>query len=307
MIERATTRRAHPSRDPSRRTNLLLGSARSVNPHGKRLLTSNGNASAAANGSTHTDLTSRLSSPETAQLLLGILDKLDVVHFALSSLDGFLQRGESIADNIADGVGELRGVGDTATIEALGKLAQSAPELCDTLDKLRPALSSDGFAKLVDPQTIDALGRLTERAELLAFAAEAAEGFLKRGEVIADAAAAGVRDLRSVAGESAAPLTETLAQIGKLLPGLQSLLRAVTPLVESGAIDALAQSQVLAPEVVHTIGNLGDALHATRVREAENPTRLGLFGLLKMMRDPDVQRALGFTSTFLKEFGRRLG
>ena len=264
-------------------------------------------SSYSANGSAAAELQERLAQPETVALLRDIVERLDVVQLLVRSADGFLRRAECISDNVADSVQDLRDVGDAHTIEALSGLVQSAPEIKEALDLLQPALKSPGFAKLVDPNTIATLGQLADRADVLLLATQAAEEFLARAEEISDSAGEGFRSLRAFAAGEAAPLAELLAQVGRVLPGVQALLGAVTPLIESGAIEALISSKVLAPEIVETIGDLGDALHATRLENQENPKSIGFFGLAKSLRDPDVQRSLGFFSSFLKEFGRRLG
>jgi hypothetical protein len=53
-------------------------------------------------------LRQRLNEPGTAELLLQILDKLDVIHLAVSSLDGFLQRSDTIIENVASSVRDVR-------------------------------------------------------------------------------------------------------------------------------------------------------------------------------------------------------
>jgi hypothetical protein len=68
-------------------------------------------------------------------------------------------------------------------------------------------------------------------------------------------------------------------------------------------LDALLRSGVLAPGTLRIIGELGHAL--TETAAAPQATS-GLFGLLKALGQPDVQRALGFLVTFAALFGRRL-
>ena len=68
-------------------------------------------------------------------------------------------------------------------------------------------------------------------------------------------------------------------------------------------LDALLKSGVLAPGTLRIIGELGRALTETAAAPAATS---GLFGLLKALGQPDVQRALGFLVTFAERFGRRL-
>ena len=68
-------------------------------------------------------------------------------------------------------------------------------------------------------------------------------------------------------------------------------------------LDALLKSGVLAPGTLRIIAELGRALTETA---AAPPATPGVFGLLKALGQPDVQRALGFLVTFAALFGRRL-
>jgi Protein of unknown function (DUF1641) len=69
------------------------------------------------------------------------------------------------------------------------------------------------------------------------------------------------------------------------------------------SIEALLQSGVLDPRALLVMGELGRALAATAEHE---PPRMGLGALLKALRRPDIQRALGFLVTFGERFGRGL-
>ena len=68
-------------------------------------------------------------------------------------------------------------------------------------------------------------------------------------------------------------------------------------------LDALLNSGVLAPGTLRIIGELGRALTETA---AAPRAASGLLGLLRALREPDVQRALGFLVTFAERLGRRL-
>ena len=58
------------------------------------------------------------------------------------------------------------------------------------------------LARLNDEKTADALNRLLDRLEVVAFVAEALDGFLGRANVVADSVAASMADLRKMAGDS---------------------------------------------------------------------------------------------------------
>ncbi len=55
------------------------------------------------------------------------------------------------------------------------------------------------------------------------------------------------------------------------------------------------------------VGNFGKELEKNMTIDTfKNPPKVGIFGLLKMMNDPDVQRALGFMFLMLKAFGKSI-
>lgn len=264
------------------------------------------NAAPSANRIAREDLQRQLEDPETIAQLQDILSRLDIVQLSLTAVDGVLQRAETLTDNLADGVKEAQGAVDPATFQSIAKLVTLTPSLVDGLERVSPLLESDALGELTHPDLAASLAKLAQHTELLNFAAEAASGFLQRAEIVVDNVAEGVQEARDAAAGTAGNAIGILAQLGGLLPAAQSVLGAITPLVESGSIEHLAQSKILAPEMIDTIAQLGDALHETQSKMKMNPEEIGLFGLLKTMRDPDAQRAMGFLSTFLKEFGQRL-
>ncbi len=55
------------------------------------------------------------------------------------------------------------------------------------------------------------------------------------------------------------------------------------------------------------VGNFGKELEKQMTMETfRNPPKVGLFGLLGKMNDPDIQRALGFLFLMLKAFGKSI-
>ncbi|MEZ4513400.1 MAG: DUF1641 domain-containing protein [Chloroflexota bacterium] len=74
-------------------------------------------------------------------------------------------------------------------------------------------------------------------------------------------------------------------------------------LMESEEFDALMESGILDPQAVASVGTVGRALIAS---QQHPPQSVGLFGLLSAMRDPNMQRALGFLATFGAEFGKQI-
>lgn len=83
--------------------------------------------------------------------------------------------------------------------------------------------------RLNEPRTVEALNRLLDHAELLAFSAASLDGFIRRSEVIADNLAAGVQELRQTLPAVAAPSGE---QLGRLMQQLPQLIETTNRLAE---------------------------------------------------------------------------
>ena len=270
-------------------------------------MTTNG----ATNGTAPSDpglvaLKEQLNDPATVATLREIFSKLDVLEFTLSALDGALQRSEVIVENLADGVAEARGTIDVQTAASLGRLVALTPKIVDGLEKLAPALESDGLEKLGDPVLVNSLADLAKHAPMLAFAADSASGFLQRAETIVDNVADSVQDAKALAGETPGQALSALVQLGGLLPTLQVILTQIEPLFRTGSIEALLQSTILHPENVQAVSRVGDALKTATQEHQQNPKQLGLFGAMRELRDPDAKRAMGFLVTFLQQFGKQL-
>jgi uncharacterized protein YjgD (DUF1641 family) len=77
----------------------------------------------------------------------------------------------------------------------------------------------------------------------------------------------------------------------------------IADLIESDEIKNLLNSGIIAPEAVGVVSSAADALVASR---NQSTPQVGMFGLLKALRDSDLQRALGFLVLFGKEFGKNL-
>lgn len=274
-------------------------------------------------------LQQRLQEPGTTEALLHILDKLDLIAFSLDSVDGFLQRGDAIIENVSDGVAELKGVVPTdefdiqKTASILGAslpiLLEALPQLTETLPQLLTLAE-----KLNNPDTAQALTQIMDNMELVAFSLEAADGFLQRGDAVIESVADGVRDIRGLAPPdelnlintlieglprltaSLPQLIEALPQLTATLPLLSGVLTQLQTILQSEEFDALMNSGVFSPKTVGIVGQAGNALVDSYEANQADPKSVGMFGLLKAINDPDVQRALGFAVRFGKQFGQSI-
>jgi uncharacterized protein YjgD (DUF1641 family) len=81
------------------------------------------------------------------------------------------------------------------------------------------------------------------------------------------------------------------------------LLKKMSNVLNDGQIDAVLDSGILDPQSISVIAAAGNAL-VTAKKAPEK--RLGLFGMLRAMRDPEMKRTLGFLSEFGSAFGKNL-
>ncbi|QJW94970.1 DUF1641 domain-containing protein [Frigoriglobus tundricola] len=238
----------------------------------------------------------RLDDPKTAATLERLLDRLDVLAFAVEATDSLLRRGEQLTDNIGDVLREAKDAGPGVDGAALaGKL----PQLATAGAKLADVTASPAFARLLDsglldrladPATLAALTALIDRLPLLAFGASALDGLLRRGEELADNVADSLQDARQFV-----PPIDPL-KLQEAAVGLPKVIDAVTALINAGLFD---------PEVVAVLVEVGKQA-AGPYREAKQmPDHLvGMWGLVRAMRDPDVQRALGVGLYIAKRYGQ---
>ena len=110
-------------------------------------------------------LARRLAEPRTAAAVNTLLDHADLLAILVSGLDALVSRSDTITESFADGVSELRAVGEPARVNATQlaatakQLSALAPPLLDKLPVLEALLSSD----LADPKVIE-LASMASRA-----------------------------------------------------------------------------------------------------------------------------------------------
>ncbi len=267
-------------------------------------------------------LRQRLNEPGTAELLLQILDKLDVIYLAVNSMDEFLQRSDTIIENVAGSVRDIRDNAPSSPVnteKALSDLSASLPQLLDALPRITAVLPQllTLSEQLSDPNTAVALQTILSKMDVLVLTISSLDAFLQRSDTIIENIAGSVRDLRENAPEGeidmisstmeALPqMATTLPTIAERLPQLMEVADQLQSLLDSEEVTALMGSGVFSPQTVSVISFAGDALVESYNANREDPKQVGLVGLLRALGDPDVQRGLGFLVDFGKRFGQQL-
>lgn len=221
-------------------------------------------------------LAEKLTEPETVEVLSALIDRLDHL------------------DDLAD-LAEQVPAAATVTVDTIDEALTRAADRGVVVDeRAREGLRL--LEKLTEPETAAALEHLLDRSdqidELAALAEKAPDAIATVVDILdaeyARAAAQGYdpeRTLRQAFG--------ALSRLGTLF--------------QTDEFEALLNSGVLDPEALEAVGSLGSALVDTQkeAQRGDTPSQ-GVFGLLGALRDSDVQRAVGFITTFAKKFGRNL-
>ncbi|MDX1929914.1 MAG: DUF1641 domain-containing protein [Pirellulaceae bacterium] len=262
-------------------------------------------------------LQQRLNDPRVAEGLSRLLDRIESVSFAVDAVEGFVSRGEVIIDSLTESANELR----YAENSKWSNLAHQAPELIETGAKLAQASKaidvdevqrSKILERLSDPNTLAQINSLLDRLPLIAFLAESTEGFLRRGETIAD-------NLAGMVGELKLNESSGVEQVGSLLemlPKMQSLGEQVLGSELAGAdlpkaLDAghaMLNSGIMDKQVIETLGRVGKMLADAYQSVSSQPVQPvgGFWAILRASKDPDVEKSLGFAFAFAKAFAKHL-
>lgn len=238
----------------------------------------------------------RLDDPQTAATLDRLLDRLDMLAFAVEATDSFLRRGEELTDNIGEAIREAKGASPSVDGAALaGKL----PQLATAGAKLADVTASPAFAKLLDsglldrladPSTLASLTTLLDKLPLLAFGATALNGFLRRGEELADNVADSLQEAKGFV------LPIDPHKLQQAAAGLPKVIDAVTALINAGLFD---------PGVVAVLVEVGKQAAGPYQEAKRMPDHpVGRWGMFKALGDPDVQRALGVGLHIVKRYGQ---
>lgn len=160
------------------------------------------------------------------------------------------------------------------------------------------AASAELSARLHDPAVAASLVTLLDHADLLAIIAVSLDGFIARSDVIGDSLVDGVTELRAVMGATAAESdfdpAALLSAVKSLAGSLPQLAPSVVAAVESGAFD---QVNALVAGLAQ-----GSAEFET------SPVQVtGALSLLRLLKDPDINRAISYAATVARALGRELG
>lgn len=159
------------------------------------------------------------------------------------------------------------------------------------------------IARLDDPKVASSISLILEHADLLATIIVGLDGVLRRADVIGDNLASGVAEVRELASHGELPWPSVdLAAVSDTVTRLSSAVVDATP-----AIDRLLHSPLTDMRTADVLADLGEALLEGRQAAAADPRGpKGIFALMRVAKDPDVSRGLGFMIHIARAFGQRL-
>ncbi|MEQ6902906.1 DUF1641 domain-containing protein [Nocardioides sp. YIM 152588] len=168
-------------------------------------------------------------------------------------------------------------------------------------------------AQLADPQVANALASLLAHADLIAILVEGLDQMVSRSEIIGDSLLASIGDLRSTvenspglkdSGVTVQELTESAASLAAVLPKAAPGMVAA---VESGALDRVLASDLVGPDAVDQIEVLARGFARGKEEFADRPVAIGgPLSLVRLFKDPDINRALSYFATVAKAVGEEL-
>lgn len=161
----------------------------------------------------------------------------------------------------------------------------------------------DLVARLDDPRVASSISLILDHAELLATIIVGLDGMLRRADVIGDNLASGLAEVRELASNGQPPWPSVdLAALSDTVTRLSSAVIDAAP-----AIDRLMHSPLTDVKTADVLADLGEALlEGRQAAEADPRGPKGLFALMRVAKDPDVSRGLGFMIHIARAFGQQL-
>ena len=270
-------------------------------------------------------LLARLDDPDVVDSLNRFLDQLPLLAFGAEALNGFIKRGDTITGNLSSGFSELRDTVGLPDAPSFERIAGNLPGLMKTGAQLADAASKPAVSNLLSqglleelgkPETIDLLKRLLDKLDLIVFAVEATDGFIRRSDSIIEGIRESVKDATALLPDQA-----TLSHLQDLAASAPHLIEAASNMVDGGMVEKLQQlseasdrliaSGLLEPAKMTMLADMGsvltETLQANQKQAAQGrPPRVGMFGLLGAMGDPNVQASMGMLIEFSKRYGAKL-
>lgn len=269
-------------------------------------------------------LQARLNEPQTAAALNRLLDRIETLEQTVGRLADVLEQAPGMVAMVGDMADETVRQAAARGVNVEERL-KTALALAERLTAEETAVKLNNLLDLTDqlPGTLAMMGdMMDETVRRAASSGIDIEARLRAGLTMAEKLTAPemmakLDQLLAMADQAPGMIAmmgdivdESIRRAGESGINIEAMVRQgaragakFSALMESEEFDALMESGILDPEAVASVGKVGRALIASQQQPLEP---VGLFGLLSAMRDPNMQRALGFLATFGAEFGKQI-
>ncbi len=269
-------------------------------------------------------LMERFSNEKTLRALDHLLARIDTLEKAVENLTTMLSQAPGMIAMAADSIDEAYKEAKTHDINIEERLANAlhlaekltAPEMVEKINNFMAfADQAPGLVSMAIDATDEAYRKAAEHGvnldERIGSALQLTEKITqpqmveKFNQLIelseqAPGLAAMLVDTIDEAYRKAIEQGLDLETLGT--QGVQ-VLKQLSTVLASEEFSALMNSQVLSPNTLSIVSTVGEAL----VESHDQPIKkVGLFGTLRALNDPDRQKALGYIMGFVKELGKRL-
>ncbi|MDA0242461.1 MAG: DUF1641 domain-containing protein [Chloroflexi bacterium] len=265
------------------------------------------------------DWQARLNEPHTAAAMDRLLDRLDRLEQTVSRLADAVEQAPAyiaMAGDMVDGLANTavqRGISLDERLQTTLALAErlTSPEMTTRLNQLLDlAESAPSYTAMLADMADDALNGADIEMRLKSALALA-------DRLTTPAMTARLNQLLDLTDQA----PHLLAMLGDMADdtfrqaqaqglNLEMLARKglhasvkFSELIESPEFDIMLESGILDPQAVTVVGKAGRAL-ANSSQQPMEP--IGLWGLLGALRNPEMQKALGFLVRFGQQFGSQM-
>jgi len=151
--------------------------------------------------------------------------------------------------------------------------------------------------RLNDPGVAASLVTLLDNSELLSTLVLGLSGLVERGDMIMDAVAEGVGDMKAAAGQNGSSELPSISELGAVAGQLSTAAPLLTNVLDSS---------IASPESIAVLSNLADAAAEGQRNAVANNTKVdGVRGAMKTLKDPEVQQGLGVLVEIARALGRQ--
>ena len=269
-------------------------------------------------------LQARLRDEHTLEVINRLLDRIDSLEKTVTRLTELVEQGPGMVSMLTDMADDALAQAKARGIEMEERLRNAlhlaerltAPDLVAKLDQVLTLINqAPGLASMVTDIVDENFRMAAQRGVNVD---ERLRAGLSLAEQLTDPAMVDkLQGLMGMAQQSSGLIAMAMdifdesyrkaidqgVDLERLLSNATSVTKRLSSLLDSPEYQALMDSGILAPETLSTVSGLGQALVESR---RVPPHKTSLFGLMRSLGDPDVQRALAFLTDFARAFGQKL-